>query len=422
MNHTGEPREERESQGGGVKSSLSGGDEHSEPESQNTFAPLACTEGHANTEAAMGGGAGRSPAPHSLPLPCLFVTVQTKSHGKRSQRARKAETLFLNVDHLIHRVGIEHCGFFTRTFAENITSRKEAERRNNSWNSGYASKAFEESISVPQRQARGAFHYHDIVVVKTDIRTGFDFESCTAANDLKKKHLHRVNGRLTWETSAHEAEFKRLERKYFASANPNLRALWREIGNSKNPGKAAEYGFGRCELMPILSNAAGCARYVGAYAIAAQNARADEDKGMRTVRYAIKRVAVFCDGRWQKASLRNSTPVWSYAHGGADQWRKGCQVLATLLGGIKYEDMSNVFGNRWAFMLAPFVFICAEHLEELLIDAEAIPFGMTWYRRLRLVRSLLARYDFTSPDTIDLQTAEDHFLTSKPYHLPDYEP
>ena len=81
-----------------------------------------------------------------------------------------------------------------------------------------------------------------------------------------------------------------------------------------------------------------------------------------------------------------------------------------------------MFGKKWAFMLAPFIFQCAEHSEELLIDAEAIPFGLTWFRRLRLVRSLLARYDFTSPDTIDLQTAEDHFLTSKPVHLPDYNP
>ena len=360
------------------------------------------------------GGAGAGAAVPCLPL----VTIQTKSHGKFSQQLRKSVTLYLNLDALIERVGIEHVGFLTRTFAENITSREEAERRNNSWNSGYASTAFDESISVPQRQARGAFHYHDAVVCKTDIRTGFDFESVTAANDLKKKFLRRVNGRLTWESSAVEAEFKHLERKYFASANSNLRALWRTIGNSKHPGKAVEYGFGRCELMPILSNAASCARYIGEYAMAAQNARADEDKGMRTVRYSIKRVPVFCDGRVQMASLRNSTPLWSFRLGGAAEWRKGCQCLSALLGGITYEQMTPTFGKRWAFMLAPFVFICAENSEELLIDAESIPLGLTWYRRLLLVRSLLARYDFTSPDTIDLQTAEDHFLTSKPEHLP----
>jgi hypothetical protein len=349
--------------------------------------------------------------------------------GKRSQFARKAETLFLNVDAMIKRVGIEHCGFLTRTFAENITCRKEAELRNHSWNSGFAAEAFEETVSVPQRQARGAFHYHDIVVIKTDIRTGFDFDSCTAANDLKKKFLHRVGGRLTWASSAVEAEFKRLERKYFASANENLRALWRLIGNSKHPGKAAEYGFGRCEMMPILSNAAGCARYVGAYAIAAQNARAVEDKGMRTVRYAIKRVPVFCDGRQQTASLRNSTPQWNFAHGAAAWARKGCQCLSTLLGGLTDEQMKLHFGKKWRFRNRKFVSICAENFDELLATAGADPFNRCsslcprpWYRRLLFVRSLLLRYDFPGSSPVDLRTAEDHFLSSKRSHLSDYEP
>jgi hypothetical protein len=39
-----------------------------------------------------------------------------------------------------------------------------------------------------------------------------------------------------------------------------------------------------------------------------------------------------------------------------------------------------------------------------------------------MVRGLLGRYEFQHKDTIDLQTAEDHFLTSKPVHLPDYNP
>jgi hypothetical protein len=90
------------------------------------------------------------------------------------------------------------------------------------------------------------------------------------------------------------------------------------------------------------------------------------------------------------------------------------------LGGV--PDFAPVFGKRWAFMLAPFIFQCAEHSEELLIDAEAIPFGLTWRQRLRLVRGLLGRYEFQGKDTIDLRTAEDHFLSSKPVHLPDYDP
>lgn len=73
-------------------------------------------------------------------------------------------------------------------------------------------------------------------------------------------------------------------------------------------------------------------------------------------------------------------------------------------------------------MMAPYIFQCAEHSEELLIDAQAMQFGMTWRKRCLLVLELLNRYEFKAEDTIDLQTAEEHLLTSKPVHLPDYIP
>ena len=268
----------------------------------------------------------------------------------------------------------------------------------------------------PERKA--LFHYHDMVDAGCDIRTGFDFESCQMASALKKAHVHKRHGRWVWDALEHEGEFKRLERAYFASANSNLKRLWRAIGNSKCPGKAQEYGFGRCELLPILSNAQACARYVGAYVNSQHNRREEEDKGMRSVRYALKTVPVFCDGRWQKASVRPAVARWAFVKGGAALWRLGCRVLSLLLGGV--PDFAPVFGKRWAFMLAPFIFQSAEHAEELLIDAAAIPPGLTWRKRCRLVLELLNRYEFNTKDTIDLQTAEDHFLTSTPVHLPDF--
>lgn len=230
----------------------------------------------------------------------------------------EAETLFLNADNLIRRVGIEKIAVFSRTFKANVTSRKLAEAMNHSWKSGYGGQLFEESISVPERRERGAFHYHDIGSVGCDIRTGFDFEACQAASDLKKAHLHKRNGRWVWDSLQHEAEFKRLERIYFASANSNLKRLWREIGNSKRPGKARQYGFGRCQLLPILSNAQACARYIGSYVNIQHNRREAEDKGMRTVRYALKTVPVFCDGRWQRASVRPAIAQWAFVKGGAE--------------------------------------------------------------------------------------------------------
>jgi hypothetical protein len=61
MNHTGEPREERESQGGGVNVSLSGGDEHSEPESHFSFGPSIAKTITLENGGAGGGGPRRGP-------------------------------------------------------------------------------------------------------------------------------------------------------------------------------------------------------------------------------------------------------------------------------------------------------------------------------------------------------------------------
>jgi hypothetical protein len=97
---------------------------------------------------------------------------------------------------------------------------------------------------------------------------------------------------------------------------------------------------------------------------------------MRTVRYALKTVPVFCDGRWQRASVRPAIAQWAFVKGGAALWRLGCRTLSVLLGGV--PDFTPVFGKRWAYMLAPFIFQCADHAEELLIDATAIPPGLTW--------------------------------------------
>src|SRR5271154_3763150 len=113
----------------------------------------------------------RARMPRSNQLQAFGVTTATKSHGRRSQIARKAETLFINADAMIKRVGLDKCGFFTRTFKDNVTSRKLAEAMNHSWNSGYGRTVFLESISVPERQERGAFHYHDLVALDCDIRT-----------------------------------------------------------------------------------------------------------------------------------------------------------------------------------------------------------------------------------------------------------
>ena len=86
-------------------------------------------------------GAGLGAERRASPLPCLFVTITSnpskivpdplppKADINLSAYAKKAETLFINLDGLIRRVGIERVGFVTLTFAERIVEYKDASKR-----------------------------------------------------------------------------------------------------------------------------------------------------------------------------------------------------------------------------------------------------------------------------------------------------
>ena len=199
-----------------------------------------------------------------------------------------------------------------------------------------------EWIAAVERQGRGALHYHLAIAFPWDIRTGFDFKACSEANVARKA------GNL--------AEFKRLERVYFASANPDLRAWWRDLRSA-----AGNYGFGRCETLPVLSNAAGVARYVGSYVGKEFAGREVRDKGLRTIRYSLQ------ERPWASR--------WSFAQGGQHLWRKGCSVLAALL---QTDDLTGALGDRWAW-----------HWR-----AEIAAFGRHWEDCLRVVAEVSDNYNF----------------------------
>lgn len=276
-----------------------------------------------------------------VPLPCLFGTTQTKRPPVSC--ARKAETLFQNLSALIERRGLACVGFTTLTFVENLTDRPEAQRRFNSLATGFFRRIeLLEWIAAVERQGRGALHYHLAIAFPWDIRTGFDFKACSEANVARKA------GNL--------AEFKRLERVYFASANPALRAWWSDLRTA-----AGKYGFGRCETLPVLSNAAGVARYVGSYVGKEFAGREARDKGLRTIRYSLD------ERPWASR--------WSFSAGGQQQWRKGCSVLAALL---QTDDLTSALGKRWAW-----------HWREPIAA-----YGRHWEDCLRAVSEVSDNYDF----------------------------
>jgi hypothetical protein len=83
--------------------------------------------------------------------------------------------------------------------------------------------------------------------------------------------LRRKSGDGNW-AAGYKERFEALERIYHASANPSLRSVWRLIRQAnarieKRSRKAMDGKvippFGRCETLPIPSNAEAMANYAG---------------------------------------------------------------------------------------------------------------------------------------------------------------
>jgi hypothetical protein len=206
------------------------------------------------TGTAEGPGAERRASAARPGLPCLLsnnCTTEEKPEPVnilKGGHKRMAQVLFLEIMALVAFYGIERIGFFTLTFADHVTGLREAQRRFRSIRAHVIVKRYERAIVVWERHESGRIHFHLVVVLAEDIRSGADF-----------------------------AAFKR---KDYRSANRALRgewAFWRVT--------CPKYRFGRHELMPIKSNAQGIARYVGKYIAKHIRQRLEEDKGARLVRF-----------------------------------------------------------------------------------------------------------------------------------------
>lgn len=228
---------------------------------------------------------------------------------------------------MVKRNGLAHVAFFTATFAENLTDRVEAQRRWNSFATNFLRRHTLEHIAAVERQARGAIHYHVVLAFAYDVRSGFDFVVCSAANSARKLGDQGV--------------FRTLQRQAFSTANDSLRRWWSMVRAA-----APDFGFGRCETLPILSNSEALCRYVGSYVATELDNRQLRDKGLRTIRYSIKRVPMIFEGKETTVSLRPASIRWTWVNGNGVIWRKGCAALAVLLG---VEDLSAALGSRWAW-------------------------------------------------------------------------
>lgn len=245
--------------------------------------------------------AAAAEGPASLPCQNSHNSTEYPCEFPPSAR-RTAFALQVNVEAMCQRHGLEKVGFLTLTFAEHILDSKQAQRRMNSLTTHVLRPRYGNTIRVIERQKSGRIHYHVLVAVGSDIRTGCDFDAF-AKDDYR---------------SAPAA----LRREW---------AFWRRT--------AKAYGFGRTELLPVMSTEAAIGRYVGKYISKHIEQREERDRGVRLVSYSGERIA----------STR-----FAWASKGAMQWRAKLGAFIHMLhdsGAIAEpttEAMARRFGPRWA--------------------------------------------------------------------------
>lgn len=213
--------------------------------------------------------------------------------------------------------GLQNLGFLTLTFKENITDPKEAQRRFNSLATHILKPRYGEYIAIRERQKRGAIHYHLLVPVFNDIRTGFDWTDLDTAKTLPRG-------------------------KRYPSASAALRAEWRFWRQN-----ATKYGFGRTEILPVRSSREAISAYIGKYLGKDLRNSTSDDKGARRISIT--------------SGIRAGTIHFQLLNSSTKQWRQNVAKFAQLVG-IAYQckinefsDLTKQLGPRWAYLNATMV-------------------------------------------------------------------
>jgi hypothetical protein len=246
---------------------------------------------------------------------CLSLRLTTATGANK----RTAFMVAFEIQCLVNEFGLERIGFFTLTFKDHITDLREAQKRFRSLRTHVIVKRYQRAIGVWERHASERIHFHLVVVLDKDIRSGADF-----------------------------AAFKRRD---YRSANPALRAewaFWRET--------CPKYRFGRHELMPVKSNAKGISRYVGKYISKHVTQRRAEDKGARVVRFI-----------GYKPGMRRACCRFSWNTDNGWLWRHKTAMFAGRHGLTGIGQMKQLFGSRWAYRLQKR--IIGEYLEGVVFPS-----------------------------------------------------
>jgi hypothetical protein len=321
----GETRKETVSQGGGVSVSLSGGDEHSEPESVHSSALNVDLHGRVERAASERGEAAPDAA-----LPCQdsdncigngigqFQFAPLSPYRKKSRHR-----LEMAIEWMVEKHGIERVGLLTLSFGvpgsgrgslETFLLREQAkdlefvQGRWHSFCSNVVVKRYQDWICILEPHKDGVWHIHVVVATKEDIRTGTDVETLS---NYKLPYWLRRGKHLR---------------------NEALAAEWKALRET-----ACKYRFGRVELLPIKKTKEAFARYLGKYLTKTFNL-IPPGRRHRLIRYS-RGVGRHFSMRFSIYSLGNLL------------YRTRLKMTAGMLGFRDYSLFADCFGPRWNFYL-----------------------------------------------------------------------
>ena len=283
-------------------------------------------------------------------LPCLYSLISTENTRKladllsaeegvefTNSRKRTAFILAESVEKLTNIHPIEKLGFLTLTFKDHVTCPKEAQKRLNSLISHVIKPRYGLYIGVFERQKNGRIHYHFLVSLQDDIRTGVDF------NAIKKRDYRTASKALRDEWS-----------------------FWRKT--------AEKYRFGRTELLPIKSTSQAIKYYVGKYISKSVTADKDRrDKGVRLPRYS--------------KGVKAGNIRFAFISEGATKWRKAVAFFAELLSDhfkqpiTEMDHITERLGNRWAYKYRNYILCISEALQ--IFEGISPSIGKDWINSLK---------------------------------------
>ena len=268
-------------------------------------------------------------------LPCLYRAIAIENAEKECNtyiqtteeraftpaRQRSAHVLAGSVEKAANIYGIERLGFLTLTFKQHITEAKEAQKRLSSLIINVIKPRYHDYISVFERQKSGRIHFHLLVAMSEDIRTGVDFDA--------------------------------IKNRNYKSAGKYLRSEWKFWRDT-----AHKYGFGRTELLPVISGSEAIKYYVGKY-ISKSLQGSDEsgysDKGVKLVRYS--------------KGIKIGNTKFRFLSDGSKKWRRSVSLFARLVE-QHYETVvddleviTHFMGKSWVHKYKGFILAISDFIE-----------------------------------------------------------